>query len=209
MIIIVDGYNLLKQVFYYSPAKIKGDIDKIRSRLINNLALYKQKKGHEVIVVFDGGSTSKATREISNGIVTIFSGYKKSADEWILEYIEKHSPGEFLLVTNDRKLIDLAKKFGSDSLDVFSFHQIVLSSIGEMEQKEMLKKSNISNVQKYSYEDDLEAENKWNVLDFLIAQSDVSKYSKDDLEKELVSEKDKSHQPTKEEKRIFKKIKKL
>lgn len=205
MIIIIDGYNFLKQIFYYSKSKIKGDIDKVRSLFIKNLSFYKQKKGHEIIVVFDGGSFSKANREIHDGVVTIFSGYKESADEWIVDFIERNKGKEFLLVTNDRKLIDSAKVFDADSIDVFSFHNLVISNIEE----KRFNNSKITNVQKYSYEDEEpESENNWNYMDFLIAQSDLGNYSKDDndINKDLKS---KSFKPSKEEKKIIKKIKKL
>ena len=109
MIVIIDGYNLLKQVFY----KVKGKLDAQRKHFIKQLGHYKSKKGDgikEIIVVFDGGHFRHATREIHSGIVVVFSGQKSSADQWIAEYVEKHKGKEFLLVSKDRELISKCKK---------------------------------------------------------------------------------------------------
>ena len=73
MIILIDGYNLLKQVFPH----IRGKLDAQRKFFVQQLGFYKHKKAKDIkdiIVVFDGGQLSHATREVWDGIVVIFSG---------------------------------------------------------------------------------------------------------------------------------------
>ena len=63
MIIIIDGYNLLKQVF----PRVKRKLDKQRKKFISQLGYYKKQKLEtikDIIVVFDGGFFNHATREI-------------------------------------------------------------------------------------------------------------------------------------------------
>lgn len=203
MIIVIDGYNLLKQIFPLSNSAVKNDIEKVRTQFIQKLSSYRDKKDHEIILVFDGGSLPRATREIIMGIVVIFSGYKTSADEWILDFFERKQPNEFLLVSNDRKLIDSSKKFGADSIDVFSFYKLLISSIGQPVLANV-KSQTSSTVKKFSDED----EKEWSAYDYLIAQSDVKSYHKDDLDDAKAPRKS-SSAASKKEKSIVRKIKKL
>ena len=128
MIVLIDGYNLLRQVF----PKLRGKLDKQRKLFVKQLGIYKRIRSEgiaEIIVVFDGGLFGHASREVSGGIVVIFSGQKSSADEWIINYTQKHKGKELLLVSLDRKLKDSVKIFGCDSVDVFDFYNIVKRTV--------------------------------------------------------------------------------
>lgn len=127
MILLIDGYNLLKQVFCH----VKGKLDKQRKQLVKELGFYKHKKEDikDIIVVFDGGLFNHATREIKHGVVVIFAGQKQSADDWILHHIEKNKNREFLLVSMDRELKQKAGKFGVDSINVFDFYKLLQSCL--------------------------------------------------------------------------------
>ncbi len=123
MIIIIDGYNLLKQIF---PGA-KRTLDKQRTAFIQQLAYYKSKKPQisEIIVVFDAGPSTHATREIKSGVVVVYSGVKSSADAWILLFVERNKGKELLVVTLDRALREACHTFHADTLDVYEFYKML------------------------------------------------------------------------------------
>lgn len=209
MIVIVDGYNLIKHVFH----KIKGKLEGQRNQLIKELGYYKNKKAStidQIILVFDGGFTSHADRQVRNGVVVVFSGNKDSADDWIIKFTEKHKNKEMLLVTKDNKLRAECKRYSADSVDVYDFYDIIQNTILEDIEKEF-KLDN--NVQVSKYEDDYIHDERLEgfeggdsvALDILMSQADLSDFRKDNKNvfKEL------KEKMSKEDKRVYKKIKKL
>ncbi len=99
VIIIIDGYNLLKQVM---PDEDIGEGQ--RERFIKQLSEYAHKKKHHVVLVFDGGSYVRPTKEIKGDVQIIYSGYHESADDYIYRYVEKHKSYDMLLISSDREL---------------------------------------------------------------------------------------------------------
>lgn len=209
MIVIVDGYNLLKQVFH----KIKGKLDLQREQLINELSIYKNKKYPEIkemVLVFDGGTEKHAERQVRNGIIIVFAGQKQSADDYILDFVQKNKNQELLLVTKDIELKRLCAQYNVDSIDVFDFYDIVKNCIlSDIEDN--IKNININNLYKLEQdvyeEEQLKGFNLKNskALDVLMAQSDLE-YKKEDL---LKNKKDKLSKMSKKDKSVYKKIKKL
>ena len=213
MIIIIDGYNLLRNIFH----KEKGKLDRQRGELIRQLSYYKRKKEHEIVVVFDGGFFNHATREIKKGVIVVFSGRRASADDWIFEYVERNKGKELLLITHDKQLIDRCKKFGTDALGVKDFYDLLQDSLLEDVEKEFEKEfekkgDGDSSIQKYNRNKkkvgkEIESE----ALDLLMAQTDLSEYKKDGDEglSKTRRKKQKSKTLPKKAKKIYKKIKKL
>jgi hypothetical protein len=217
LIIIIDGYNLLKQIF----PKVKGKLDKQRKQFIELLGFYKKKKTKEIkeiIVVFDGGFFRHAEREIKLGVVVVFSGQKSSADEWILNYVQNNKEKQILLVSMDRELISKSNRFKVDNIKVFDFYKIIQNTVLVDELSGFYDK----NMQDflYKFEDKLDGfqdvqdgfEHKDNkALDLLMKQYSfgIETVSKDDSYKELNSRKSKGQKLSKKEKTIYKKIKKL
>lgn len=120
MIIVIDGYNVLKQIF---PG-VKGTFEKQRNQFIRQLGYYKHKKAKdikEIIVVFDAGQFCHATREVKHGIVVVYSGQASNADSWIVDFTERKKGEEILIITMDRKLIDLCGKNGASALGSLEF----------------------------------------------------------------------------------------
>ena len=145
VIIIIDGYNLLRHIF----PKVKGFLDKQRKQIIEQLSYYKSKKLNniqEIIIVFDGGEFGHASREVRSGIVVVFAGQKSSADDWILGYVSRHKNQETLLVSLDRKLTEDCEKFNTQSIDVFEFYNILKNCLLE-EVSDQLGQNNV--LQKY------------------------------------------------------------
>ena len=209
MIVIIDGYNLLRQVFY----KIKGKLDLQRKHFIKQLGHYKSKKADEIkdiIIVFDGGHARHATREVHNGIVVIFSGYKNSADEWIADYVQNHKEKEFLLVSKDKELISNCKKYGADAIGGEDFYNIVQNSILE-DLQENVKFGADGSITKYEDIDDIYDLPKTNskMLDLLMEQTAIEINKKEEDEEEKKHKKSKSKKISKKEKQVLRKIKKL
>jgi len=216
MIVLIDGYNLLRQIF----SKIKGKLDKQREQLIKQLAYYKAKKSNnikEIIIVFDGGEFNHATREIHSGIVIIFSGQQESADEWILRYIKKHKNKDLLLVSLDRELILQAEKDNIPSLSVFDFYRILNESLQEDIERTFSPKKATGNLVKYKqnnkpYFDKYEENENRKALDLLMEEASLNlpEYENDkDDEKKDIKQKRKSKTLSKKEKQLYSKIKKL
>ena len=213
MIVIIDGYNLLKQLF----PKQRENLNKQRKQLIKQLSYYKIKKFEditEIILVFDGGIFQHATREIHSGIIVIFSGQKSSADEWILNHVEKHKEKEILLVTLDKELISNCQQYGTDSINVFDFYKIMQNALLENAEEKLITKNAIDTLQKYktSFEDNKDIpqiDNK--ALDLLMEQAsiNINNEKKDDIYLDKKTRKSKTQKPSKKEKKLYKKIKKL
>lgn len=206
---IIDGYNLLKQVFN----KVKGKLDKQRKQLVSELGFYKKKKYpkvKELVVVFDGGLSSHADRQVHNGVVVVYAGQKSSADDWIFEFVKKHKNSEILLISKDRELISRCKKYGSDDIDVFDFYDIVQNTIAQDILNEF-KRKNSSQVVKYHKDLEFDEQLKGfgrddsSDLDVLMSQADLNFQNEDNVSSGRL----KNKKVSKKEKRIYRKIKKL
>ncbi len=210
MIVIIDGYNLLKQVFY----KIKGKLDKQREQLVMELGFYKSKKSpeiKEIVVVFDGGLLRHADRQTHNGIVVVFSGQRQSADDYILDFVERNKNKEILLVSKDNELKKRCSKFNVDAVDVFDFYDIVKNTIlNEVESE--FQRGAVDSIHKYErngcQSEQLRGFSGKNseALDILMSQGSLD-IKKDESEIKIVQHK--KNKKSKLEKRIYKKIKKL
>ena len=95
MQIIIDGYNLIKQLFNVSKVS-----EKKRDSYIQQLISRAKAKSHTLVIVFDGGSYGFPTQEYLNGNLIIYSGYKESADDVIKKYVSDNRHLHLLLFTS-------------------------------------------------------------------------------------------------------------
>ncbi|MDR3550917.1 MAG: NYN domain-containing protein [Candidatus Babeliales bacterium] len=193
MILVIDAYNVLKQALCASHIA-----DSSRQQFIGQLGYYAKKKGHSIILVFDGGSFEWPYKERVNGIQVVHSGIHESADDWIKNYIEHHKAYDILLVSTDRELNSHARRFGIQSLDAIDFYALLQESLGDsMHSKKMIDQKAV----KLS-ESDMPS------LDQLmeLASRKVITKVEDIMHKERTS---KSHTPSKKERHIIQKLKKL
>lgn len=107
MHIIIDGYNLMPCM------KLKGDsLHKKREDLINELHQFLKINHGNITLVFDGYKNISEYKSIEKqgNIKIIYSAKNQSADEVIIELIEKREvkAKNMVLVTSDRKLINFA-----------------------------------------------------------------------------------------------------
>ena len=93
MILLIDGYNLIKNVLGVSSITSKDKSDFIRK-----LDSYAKQKNHKVILVFDGGGYSFPFTEKIGLVKVIYSGYKQSADDFIKNYIKENKNQNLLLL---------------------------------------------------------------------------------------------------------------
>ena len=109
--IIIDGYNLIG--IYHK------DLEKQRNQLIESLIEYHKRKGHEIIVVFDGWKTGGAqeNHSVIGGIKVIYSRMGEKADSVIKRIISSERRG-WIVVTSDRDIA--ARAWASGSVPISS-----------------------------------------------------------------------------------------
>ena len=117
MILLIDGYNLIKNALSVSTI---SDHDK--SLFIKKLHYYAKKKGHKIILFFDGGGFGFPSAENVGLVRVIYSGYKQSADELIKSYILENKNQDLLLITSDREIRSFASQFRVQSLPALDFY---------------------------------------------------------------------------------------
>ncbi|MBL4587821.1 NYN domain-containing protein [Candidatus Babeliales bacterium] len=130
MIVLVDGYNVMKMVFSCRGQQFRME----KRKFICEIGKYfkiKSETVSQVILFFDGGLSMHMMREVKNGVVVMHSGQRMSADDVIIEYVEKKKNKEFLLVTNDRGLIKLSHQAGKYvvCMDSDAFWELVCKTV--------------------------------------------------------------------------------
>jgi predicted RNA-binding protein with PIN domain len=118
MHLVIDGYNLIHNCLELLTAHQQGQG---RHALAAALRIYRQKKGHKVTVVFDGGPEHQPLRGSLDGVPVVYSGGELSADEMIVEMARRGGPG-LTVVTCDRALGEACRRLGAELVpaDVFA-----------------------------------------------------------------------------------------
>lgn len=211
MIVVIDGYNMLRQIF---PG-IKGKLDAQRNYLIQQLSSYKaQKKDsiRDIVIVFDAGPINRATREVHHGIVVMYSGQSSNADEWIIQYVQKHKEQELIIVTKDRGVIQACKPYNIQELDGQSFYQIIrdtlLTTNSAPTNKITLYDQNIQKYDQTEFEDEINHKIDRSELDFLMQKESSFIQEKDEVERKE-EKKSKAKALSKKEKKLYAALKKL
>ena len=111
--IIIDGYNLIRQ----SPRLKRLDHQDIqlgRQKLLEELAVYKQRKRHRITVVFDGANAPVFTQRQDRikGIDIQFSRADESADT-IIKRMAAGEKEKALIVSSDRDIVVFAMAQGA------------------------------------------------------------------------------------------------
>ena len=204
MIILIDGYNLLHQVY---PGQ-KHHFDRLTTLLIKQLSAYKHSRSaiSEVILVFDGGITNHAIRTIKAGITIIEAGTKSSADDWIATFVSRHRGQEMTLISQDRALKDRAASKGCDALGVSEFYTLVLTAQNAHPTHAAAQQQDLI---VYNHEeDDQEGLVSKHAVDMLMMQASVCPRAKqeDTAQKRRAAS---GYTPSRAEKRLAGKLKKL
>ncbi|MCL4229679.1 NYN domain-containing protein [Candidatus Dependentiae bacterium] len=196
MIIIIDGYNLLKQVM---PGEVIGDHE--RERFIQQLCEYARKKKHSVVLVFDGGSYVRPTKEIKGNVQIVYSGHHESADDYIHRYVEKHKSYDMLLISSDRELRrKVAACAAVEAIHPEEFYRLFLQELRRT--PEQARESRKSKLLKTSQEENTE-------VDALMAEFSALKPMQKGEDGIHDLREKKLHQKSKKERKLLTKIKKL
>jgi predicted RNA-binding protein with PIN domain len=107
--VIIDGYNLLGRMGQTAPFS-----EMAREELIRKLALYRQRKGHAITVVFDGWQSGMGAEghEHRAGVSVIYSKRGERADLVIRRLAAQYGPG-CAVVSSDREVEGAAAAHGA------------------------------------------------------------------------------------------------
>lgn len=117
MHLVIDGYNLIHHSLELLTAHQQGQG---REALAAAVRLYRQKKGHRITVVLDGGPEHQTLRASLGGVPVIYSGGERSADEVIVEMARRAGPG-LTVVTGDRALGEACRRLGAQVVEARVF----------------------------------------------------------------------------------------
>jgi predicted RNA-binding protein with PIN domain len=120
MLLVIDAYNLIKQILGVSRVS-----EERRNECINELVAYARRKGHDLVLVFDGGSSGYPWREIIAHATVIYSGYRETADDVIKDFLVRNKARNPVLISSDRELRNYAAQLGQTSVAVHEFSQSI------------------------------------------------------------------------------------
>lgn len=125
MLILIDGYNILKHVLATVFVK-----EQQQTRFLQQLNAYARLKGHTVHIFFDGGQSTWPYQESMSHLNIIFSGTAQSADAAIQHFVDRISSQPFILVSNDRELAQAVSHNREQAwiMDVYEFYQRIVEA---------------------------------------------------------------------------------
>jgi len=141
MLLLIDAYNLLR---YHKTVVSKQE----KQAFVAQLRRYATSKGHSIILVFDGGSFAFPTQEVERCLTIVHSGYKKSADDWLKDFMYKHTGQQnILLISTDRELRSAAQHTNLNSMTAEEFFKLLQIA---PKQKEIIKDMSIHKISEES-----------------------------------------------------------
>ena len=190
MILVIDGYNLLKHIDPYREVS-----EHERTVFLHMLKRYARRKKHKLVVVFDGGPFEWPHRETVGGATVIYSGRRETADEVIMHYVKDHKAKDLLLVSSDHELNLFASKHGIVSIGSDDFYRLV---------QDALEKSGTQDEDASVTFDEHETD-----IDAVMEQaSKIVPRKQEDMEPSRISG-PAVHRPSKKDRLLLKKLKKL
>lgn len=116
MILLVDGYNVLKSQL---ASKYADEHD--RHRFIQQLIKFANRKNNRLIIVFDGGSHPWDLSEPYGEHDVMYSGYKQTADVVLRKLIARYRGYDVMVISSDREVVRYAKHHGLTPLSAQEF----------------------------------------------------------------------------------------
>lgn len=130
MIIIIDAYNLFKQVAQ-SSLLTEAEIHHFTALLKR----YAATTGHRLLVVFDGGPYQFISRTRLSGLELIYAGYKQSADDVIKDLIGEYAQMASLVVSSDREIRQTASAYSMEHISSLEFYKKVRERLQPVHKK--------------------------------------------------------------------------
>lgn len=152
MVVLVDGYNVTRFLFPRETASHEAELAFFLTTLARYRAL-KKEQIHEMIVVLDGGMFSHKTREIRKGIVVVYAGHGRKADDVLVEYGTAFRNGA-ILISNDRELQRRMAVHASESVGVAAFWDMVVGVCGAERSREEARQFGALIFTKYEHDDE-------------------------------------------------------
>ena len=109
----------------------KALTDDEKMAFIKELKKYSTNKGHNLVLVFDGGFESYVTKEHDGPVEIIYAGYKHSADDYIKDYLSKNKNKNLILVSSDIELKNRATSLGVEAFNADEFYYKVKEAFQE------------------------------------------------------------------------------
>lgn len=125
MLILIDGYNVIRQSDHLRRYEQKS-LEAGRKALIANLIEYGKKKSHNITVVFDGGQSDwiDEGRDREGKINVIYSRWGERADD-VIKRIAAQTAGEVIVVSSDREISSYVTQLGKTPLTSPEFETII------------------------------------------------------------------------------------
>lgn len=196
MIVIIDAYNLLKQV-----SRTVEVTDGERNSFIILLQKYAHIKKLDLVLVFDGGLHGWQSHTAYKGLTVVYSGMHASADDYIQEYIQEYSAKDLLLISSDHELNRAASAYDVPSMNVIDFYRLVQEAVYKDRQQRVNPVSKDAPLIKTTQTRNDELEAVMNAASKKMPNKDTTPVSdeRDSSGKKL----------TKQERKLFHKLKKL
>jgi hypothetical protein len=133
MKLLIDGYNLFKNIFRKSELSLQE-----KDSLLQKLIDYSEKKQFLIYLVFDGGELPHRYVERHHFTTIINAGSYKKADPLIIDLMSELT-GEVVLITSDRELINKAKSHSIETIAPLDFAPLFTKPLGVTSTKRRLK----------------------------------------------------------------------
>ncbi len=134
MIIIIDGYNVLKKVHSASGQTTEAQ----RNAFITAVSRYGDMKNHKTYIVFDAGPSNYSMRCHQRETTIVYSGTHATADDMIEQLACSYKNREVLVVTEDRELQTRVKRFNADCIAPLLFYEKI-KEIQKQKSQEYIK----------------------------------------------------------------------
>jgi predicted RNA-binding protein with PIN domain len=115
MMIIIDAYNVLQHIAKGRAGQSEKDA------FTAQIQDYADRTGHQISLIFDGGSVLVPARQKQGKLVIIHTGHRETADDYIIRLLEYESGGKVLLVSSDRQLQSAARRWGAEYMETSVF----------------------------------------------------------------------------------------
>ena len=121
MEIIIDGYNFIGR-----DGGLRGGLEHKRNWLIQQMAIYREKRNFEITVVFDGWRSGLRyeAEEKRGGVKVVFSRLGEKADSVIIRLARARGSG-CVVVTSDREIRNVVEKFGAAAITSGEFAEVL------------------------------------------------------------------------------------